>query len=781
MFLSALVAFSGSTALLAPQMIETKSDLSFDDLFPRRSHFGKSARGMEWSHNDRYLLYLWNPVDDPGFDIYLFDTRDNSTERLTSIETMAKYDRETQKAIARHKSDLADAEKADKMTEQEYRDWTQKKKTEDRNRKEPLPSYSGVSDVIWAKKSDEFLFTFKGDVYRWIVGELAPERLTRTRESESQVEYTKDDDGFFFRRGEGVFRMGFAGPHVVQLNPELPNSLPLQGYRISPDNKTLMIQTSRTTAPERQVDWISYRERFAKAQKTNRSVADDKFNSEGYIYLYDLNDDPAVNPKHDGKPWEIWKWPGGEEWMETSVSDEPWAPKSEQFVFSTWKRTKKELEVIVADLNARKLKTIYKALHDGEHRTPSLSEPRFTPDGNGVLVMLENSGYRHAWLIDPINQAARQISRGDFETYPIDIHKDGQRILVRSGKDDPARFGLFWVDMDDGEYHRITTQTGHYGTPYPNNALSSFAVTRASWSSPQEMYLVEPEKDREQRLTKSHRDSWAKTMKLQPQLFRYQNRHGQNVHGYMFLPKGWKKSDKRPLMIYVYGGPLGMGKSVEDGTFNSSATMFNEFLTYEHGFVTVTIDPRGQTGYGSAFGKANWEKPGVAQVEDLVDGVKFLINNYGVDPEKVAINGWSFGGFQTQMCLYSAPDVFTLGIAGAGPTEWQNYNTWYSGGVIGPSRIGNPDDLDKYSLTKLAKNLRSPLLLLHGVEDTNVLFQDTIKVYQALLQAGKGPLVELAIDPTGGHGMGGDMNTRDRHAIYLAFILKHWGRYEAKK
>ena len=66
-------------------------------------------------------------------------------------------------------------------------------------------------------------------------------------------------------------------------------------------------------------------------------------------------------------------------------------------------------------------------------------------------------------------------------------------------------------------------------------------------------------------------------------------------------------------------------------------------------------------------------------------------------------------------------------------------------------------------------------MLLHGMEDTNVLFQDTVKVYRELLQYGKGPLVELALDPTGGHGMRGDMSNHDRHQIYLAFILKHWG------
>ena len=78
------------------------------------------------------------------------------------------------------------------------------------------------------------------------------------------------------------------------------------------------------------------------------------------------------------------------------------------------------------------------------------------------------------------------------------------------------------------------------------------------------------------------------------------------------------------------------------------------------------------------------------------------------------MHGWSFGGFQTQMCLYMAPDVFQVGIAGAGPTEWENYNSWYSTGTIGKSREGKTD-LAKYSLLPLAKNLKGKLLLVHGM------------------------------------------------------------------
>lgn len=745
----------------------------FDDLYPRRPFMGKAAQGMEWSHSDRYVAYLWNAYKERGLDIWLYDTEDGSTKRLTSMDVLKPFDRDIPKAIERYKKDDEELDKADSMSDLDYREWFLKKKKEDEDRKEPLPTYPGISGFEWAKGGDEMLFTYKGDIYRLKVGEAKPTRLTQTREAEAQPEYSKDDQGFFFRRGDGVFFMSFNSPVIRQLNPSLPNNMPLQGYMISPANDRLMIISGRSIGADRQVDYIVYRNRFAEARKTARGVADDKFNEESYIYMYDLNDDPEANPANDGKPWEVWKFPGGEEYQETSINSKPWSADGKQFVFASWKRDKKELAFWTADVQSKTLKQIYKTSHDGEHRSPSLASPFFSEDGSKVFCLLENSGYRQAWSIDPATQAATQVSKGDFETYPIEASKDGKTLFVRSGKDSPAQMQLYKVDVATGEYSKFSKQVGSYGEQVTlSHDQTKSVVGFANWSNLNELYLLSG--GNEKALTESHRkEAFDKINQIKPEIFTYKNRNGQTIYGYIFAPKDVKKT-KRPLMIYVYGGPLGTGKSVTDGTFNSTAYLFNMYLTQKYGFVTVTIDPRGQSGYGSDFGKANWNAPGKAQTEDLADGVKYLVQNYNVDAKKVAINGWSFGGFQTQMCMYSAPEVFTLGIAGAGPTEWQNYNTWYSGGVIGDSALNKPDDLDKFSLTKVAKNLRGPLMLLHGMEDTNVLFQDTVAVYRKLLQYGKGDLVELSLDPTGGHGMGGDMSNRDRHAIYLSFIKRWW-------
>lgn len=752
--------------------------LRFDDLYPRKPFTGRLPSGMHWSTDGRYLSFIWAPYDaKAGSDLYVYDSQTKKQIRITSPELMSRFNRDVSLAIERYKKEKEEDDRVEKMNDLEYREWRLNKKDEEEKRKDPLPSYPSVSEVEWSPKADEILFTWKGDVYRVNVADAKPTRITRTRDGYSSVHWLPEGDGYTFERLGGVYRVKFTSGLLEQLNPELPKGINFNGYRLSPDGTKLMVTASKPGVDIRQVDYLSYRDRFAEAKKTARGVADDEFKGESYLYLYDLTQDSLDELKGDGKPWEVWKWPGGKEWQQTSVNEHPFSPDSKRFVFGTWKRTSDEQEIVVADIAAKKLQTLVKTKPDGEMNTPGMADPFFTKDGAKVIALLDTTGFREAWILDPAKQTAAPLTKGDFEVHPQTLSADGKSLFVLADKEDPAREDLYKVDLETGKMDRLSHQTGTYASPVITEDGTKTALTFSNWDELRNLYLIEG--DKETRLTQSNRDNDFKTVnRLKPKLFTYKNRNGQTIHGFMFLPPDWKKTDKRPLMIYVYGGPLGTGHSVKIGSINSTAYLFNMYLAKVFGYVTVTIDPRGQSDYGNAFGKANYQQPGKAQVEDLTDGVKYLVANFGVDSKKVAVNGWSFGGFQTQMCLYTAPDVFTLGIAGAGPTEWQNYNTWYATGAIGPVPNGKPDDLDKFSLTYLAKNLRSPILLLHGMEDTNVLFQDTIKVYRKLLQYGRGPLVELAFDPTGNHGLGGDIDTRDRHAIYLGFLNKWWGPYK---
>lgn len=807
----------------APAFTGIRNDLSLDALYPDKSYSGKTANQITFSPDDRYIAYMWNGYDDHGMDIWLYDTQTKSSRRLTSIDMFVPFDRDTKSVAARYKRQKEEADRKKKEQEEKAKGGAKDGGTKSDDGKKPdvgdepvldnrgepwsdssdgifqdldpqqrgrrfgggggpgaMGDYSGPSEYEWAHNSNKMLLTYRGDVYMLDVSsDAAPVRLTQTQEPESGLQWTKADDGYFFRRATGVFKMTFHDSFVRQLNPSLPGDLQMGWYSISPDETKLAMSATKTTAEDRSVSYIVYRDRFAEARTTPRGVADDIFNSESHLYLYDLNDDPVKNPDNDGKPWEVYFWPAGKEYGQTSLAPDPWTKDGSKFVFASWKRDKKEFQVLVADTKTKKTDTVYTETLMGGHTTPGRAEPMFLPNGQ-ILVNTDKSGFMQLWTIDPAAKTAKEVTSGNFETEVVSVAKDGSWALITADNENSARVGAFKANLATGALEPVAHGEGVVTNPMLSHDERTLVYSWKSWHALPELYTksATPADDKVQ-LTKSHHaDEFWKTQKIEPKLFSFTNRHGQTVHGYMYLPPDFKKGEHRPLWMYTYGGPLSArGKDVLDGNFNS----FNMYMAYKYGYITCTVDPRGMSGYGGAWESANWETPGTAQVEDLSDAVKWFETNYGIDRDKVGINGWSFGGFQTQMCMYTAPDVFKLGIAGAGPVEWQNYNTWYTGGVIGFSRSNTPSDLDKFSLTKICKNLKSPMMLLHGMEDTNVLYQDTVKVYRSLLAANKGSLIELVVDPTGQHGLGGDIKTKDRYLIYEGYLNRHWGPYKKRK
>ncbi|MCC6404049.1 MAG: S9 family peptidase [Fimbriimonadaceae bacterium] len=766
-----LAVFS-ACAFGQPWVPDDHGTLKFDDLFPRRSFFGASARGASWSHDDRFVAYLWNPYGTRGSDLWLLDTKTGKSRALTSIDVMGEFDPDAVRAKGRYAKEDSELDEREKLSLQDYRKDQVKRRKEREGRNRPEPSYPGISDFHWSSEGHRMLLVYRGDLYLWAEGNDKLQRLTRTRDQESDPRWVKGDKQFTFRRGTGIYRMSLDSSTIEQLDPQLPNNMPIFGYSLSPDGTRMMLLTGRSTGEYRQIEWISYRGRFAQVQRSSQfwGTPDEKIQEERFLYLFDLTkDDPETN-----KPWEVWSWKSsGDEIKGVSTSETPWSPDGKSFVFAAYSNLSREVEINVADLAAKNVKSVYKSKFLGEDDGASASEPRFTPDGASILCLMETTGYRLPWLIDPVTGSGKALVQGEFNAQPVQLSEDGKTLVVRSTALHPARQQLYKVDMASGSFQRWTSQEGNYDNPVPSHSCRTALVHFANWSSPTETYLVG---DGEKRITDSHRPgAFAKVNQIKPTLVSFKNRHGQSVYGYVFLPPGYDKSQQRPCMVYTYGGPLGEGNSVSDGSFNSTGYLFNMYLAQEYGFVTATFDPRGSSGYGAAFVRASFGAVGEPQTEDLVDAAKWLQAEYNVDPKKMALNGWSFGGWQTQHVLYHQPGVYTLGIAGAGPTEWQNYNQGYVQETIGIQPEGKIEDLDKFSLTKVAMNLKDPLMLLHGMEDSNVLFQHTIAVYRVLCQYGLAPLVELVVDPTGNHGLGGDIDRRDTLALYLRFIQTHWG------
>jgi len=682
------------------------------------------------------------------------------------------------------------------------------------------PRYAGVSSFEWSPTASEMIFTSQGDLYRFHMDSRKIERLTMTRETLRDVQYLPDGSGYTYLRGSALIRVAFDCHTVVQLDPSLPSGQTMSGYRISPDGKRLVFLANSGRgygAGASTVNIISYRNRFAEVRQVSRHMSDnERPDLETFVYLHEIDSD--LSEVTEPKMIYSRKQSGPRDIM--IVPD--WAPDSSRVAFSSFDQATSQIKIKEArfikkdskskpasndsssngqtdeqsddepgddnpekqhpedpkpEFEIEEARVVYRFLHNGGPNTPRMVVPTYLPDSRRMVFLTEISGFRHLHTLDPAYEQLEQLTSGRFEVYPVAVSRDHTSMLALTTKGDPTQQNVVHVDLATGSMTMVSPSEGYYDNAAMSHCGKYYLANFVDFGTLRELVAFDRDAEEHAALTDSHTDETRALTEPMPEYFTYKNRHGQTIYGHMFLPPGYDKAQQRPLLVYVYGGPLGTRKMTSRGDFSAPSYFFAYYMAKKHGYITATIDPRGASGFGGVFEKANFERVGVPQTEDLVDGANWFVENYNVDPKRRAMHGWSFGGFQTQMVMYTEPDVYAAGIAGAGPTEWENYNSWYSTGTIGTSRIGTPD-LKAYSLLPVAKNLTGQLLLVHGMEDANVLYQDTVRVYRELLKAGKEAHVELFLDPTGGHGLGGDVKTINRYRKYESFLLRTIGRFE---
>jgi dipeptidyl aminopeptidase/acylaminoacyl peptidase len=753
-----------------------REELTLEKLFPKKGLWGTEAVAMTFSFDGKYAAYLYRPYPERrhGNDLWLLEMATGKLHRATSVAMLGRYQASARKVKADRETKLKAALAAEKDPKKLAVLKGKVVLDNDADQKK-APRYSGVETFTWSPTAQELLFVSEGDIYQWKVGAKEVVRLTRTRAREMDVQYLSDGKGYTCLRNRALHKVVFGSHLVEQIDPPVPQGENFYRYKLSPDGKRLVFMTYKylpSKKPARKVGIASYRERFLRVREVLRQVSEDPPAPHEYrLYLYELSDRMVDNGKLSPifhhqitKPGDV-------------LSSPEWSPDSRKVAFSLYRHDTRRVQVFQAQAGSTKpAQVICKFLHTGGPFTPFMIRPFYLADNRRLALVTEQTGFRHLHVLDPLYESLEQVTFGRYEVYPVALSKDRKSFYVTATKEHPSCRDLYRLGLDDHKMERLTRGRGAYDrvivSPDGKDAL---AIFRRFGAVP-ELVRVKTGCGCQKALTDSHPESTKKLTTVRPEFFSYQNRHGHVIHGHLFKPANWSKADKRPLFIYVYGGPLpGLRKNVMEGNYQPDAYFFARYLAEKHGYLTCTIDPRGGSGYGSVFSKANFERVGKPQVEDLEDGVKYLVTHYGADPKRVGIYGWSFGGFQAQMCLYTRPKVFAVGIAVAGPTEWENYNNGYSVITIGATRIGIPD-LSKYSLLPLAKNLKGRLLLVHGMEDDNVLYQDTVRMYRALLKAGKETLVELFVDPSGSHHLGGDITPLALRRKYEDFLLRSLGK-----
>ncbi|MGD8276961.1 MAG: prolyl oligopeptidase family serine peptidase [Gemmatimonadota bacterium] len=379
---------------------------------------------------------------------------------------------------------------------------------------------------------------------------------------------------------------------------------------------------------------------------------------------------------------------------------------------------------------------------------PLISCVGWMPDSRTLYFASERSGFAHLYTVGVDGQGLRQLTRGDWEVQGVEIAPDKDRFYLTTNEGSPHEVHFYHMDLDGSDRTRVTMMPGRQdATPSPDGSRLAFVHSYAN--TPPELYVAENAAGKEAtRITTTPTAEWRAGPWIAPEIIHITASDGVQVPARIYEPADLGASPNGAAVIFVHGA--GYLQNVHDWWSSYYREyMFNHLLA-SRGYVVLDIDYRGSAGYGRDWRTAIYRHMGGKDLSDQVDGVRYLQQTYGIDPERVGIYGGSYGGFITLMALFTAPESFGAGAALRSVTDWAHYNHGYTGAIL---NLPQNDSIayQQSSPIYFAEGLEDPLLIAHGMVDTNVHFSDVVRLAQRLIELGKRNW-EMAVYPVENHG-----------------------------
>jgi dipeptidyl aminopeptidase/acylaminoacyl peptidase len=384
------------------------------------------------------------------------------------------------------------------------------------------------------------------------------------------------------------------------------------------------------------------------------------------------------------------------------------------------------------------------ALHDEawvrEVGGPGPNEPSFgwMPDQKRVWFLSERDGWMHLYTVDATAEqpTAKQLTSGRWEIDAAALSADRTRFYITSTEADPGERHVYTLPIEGGERTKLTSMVGaSAGEASPDESM--FGLIYSSATRPDEVYLM-PNRPgaAAKQVTTSPNEEWLSFKWAEPQYITYKTRDGIDVHARLYTPEmlGARRDPAAPAVVFVHGaGYLQNAHKYWSSYYREY--MFNNLLA-SRGYVVLDPDYRASAGYGRDWRTAIYRHMGGKDLEDVLDGAKYLVEKQKVNAKRIGVYGGSYGGFITLMAMFTSPDTFAAGAALRPVTDWSHYNHGYTSNILNAPQ-GDNEAYRKSSPIYFAEGLKGALLILHGMVDTNVLFQDSVRLAQRLIELRK--------------------------------------------
>ncbi|WP_194744537.1 DPP IV N-terminal domain-containing protein [Thermaurantiacus tibetensis] len=675
----------------------TARDLPLERVFASPPLSGTVPRALTLSPDGRHVAYLKPRAEDPlRSDLWVREVS-TGAERL-AVDSLA---------LSPAPASLSEAELQ-------------------RRERARLASARGIVEYRWAPDGRALLVPLDGDL--WLQPLDGPaRRLTRSEESEVDAKLSPDGRFVSYARGANLFvtEIATGSERAVTTEGEGPvfygqaefvaqeEMKRMTGQWWSPDSARLAVtrvdERAVATAVRAAIGSDGTRvtaQRYPFAGTANARVSlEIRALDGGAPVMVDLGPDPDIY-----------------------LARVTWASPSRLLV-QTQPRDQSRIDLLDVDAATGRSRrilsetaTAWTNLHDNL---------KLLRDG-GFLWTSERDGFSHLYRFD--GRRLVQITRGPHVVDELLAVDEGAGLAFVTGFfETPLEKALYAVRLDGRGRPRRISPAGMSAEAVMDERGTVALVTASSPAQPPQVSLVDREGVRrfwiaENRLEDTPYAPYAEAHVL-PRFGTLKAADGQLLHWMMLVPPGLAAGARAPVFLEVYGGPGVQRVRRQWGA------MLHQYLV-RRGFVVFQIDNRGSANRGTAFEFPIHRRLGTVEVEDQLAGLAWLRQQPFVDPDRVAVYGWSYGGYMALRLMTKAPEAFAAGVAGAPVTDWRLYDTHYTERYLGnPAR--DPAPYDASAIVPDAARLARPLLLLHGLADDNVVFDHSAKLMAALQAAGR--------------------------------------------
>ncbi|HEU0153917.1 MAG TPA: S9 family peptidase [Arenimonas sp.] len=369
------------------------------------------------------------------------------------------------------------------------------------------------------------------------------------------------------------------------------------------------------------------------------------------------------------------------------------------------------------------------------------------PDNRTVWFLSEESGWSHLYTATPGGRA-KALTRGKWEASSPQWTLDGATAYFVCNRARPGDYEVCAVPRDGGDVREVTALDGVEDFSLSPDGRQLLVRWSAHHTPPQ--LAVQPVAGGEARkLTDTRSEDFKSRTWLAPTTVEVPSTHGAGkVWAKLYRPATLEAGRKYPVVMFVHGA--GYLQNVSDRYPNYFREQMFHQLLVERGFLVLDMDFRASEGYGRDWRTAIYRQMGHPELEDYVDGVKYMVAQHQGDAANVGIYGGSYGGFMTFMALFREPDTFKAGAALRPVTDWTSYNHEYTSNILNTPEL-DPEAFRKSSPIEYVENLRGHLLISHGMIDDNVFYQDSVRMAQRLIELKKHDW-EMASYPLERHG-----------------------------